>query len=164
MSYSSSINQTTYLRVYGYSGDTNVYDISITTDLPGGGQSFETVAVTMNNITNATLQFSGLTVGDSYLYNYTTYQSINNGSEYWGTSLNGSFNATGTTMMVNVTVQSGMDYESQFCVVSELKNSAGVPYNSAFDCTYIEMIETVVTSSTTDNTSYEPHHKYRLYA
>ncbi|MAM36280.1 MAG: hypothetical protein CL988_03830, partial [Euryarchaeota archaeon] len=149
MSYSSSINQTTYLRVYGYSGDTNVYDISITTDLPGGGQSFETVAVTMNNITNATLQFSGLTVGDTYLYNYTTYQSINNGSEYWGTSLNGSFNATGTTMMVNITVQSGMEYESQFCVVSELKNSAGVPYNSAFDCIYIEMIETVVTSSTT---------------
>ena len=149
MSYTSTINQSTYLQVFGYSGDTNVYAISITTNLPGGGQSFENVDVTMNNITNATLEYSGLTVGDTYLYNYTTYQSINNGSEYWGTSLNGSFNATGTTMMVNVTLASGMDYESQFCVVSELKDSSGNPYNSGFDCIYIEMIQTEVTSSTT---------------
>ena len=44
----ATANQTTYLDVYGYSGATNTYDIEITTDNPGGGQSgesFETVDV-----------------------------------------------------------------------------------------------------------------------
>jgi len=42
------VNQTTYLDVYPWTFGTttfagNTYDIEITTDNPGGGQTFETV-------------------------------------------------------------------------------------------------------------------------
>ena len=63
MSYTSFTNQTSYVDVYGFSGATNVYSIEITTDLPGGGQSFETVSVEATTLTNATIEVDGITSG-----------------------------------------------------------------------------------------------------
>ena len=145
----SSSNQTTHLQVYGYSGDTNVYDISITTSLPGGGQTFESVAVTMNGTTNSLLEFSGLTVGNSYLYNHSSVQFFLNDSESWSAPTNGTVNATATTMLVNATMANPVMQESEYCSVSVLKDSTGAMLDEAGDCIYIEMLELSVTSSTT---------------
>ena len=149
MTVTSTSNQTTYLQVFGYSGDTNVYDISITTNLPGGGQSFESVYVTMNNVTHSTLEFNGLTVGDTYLYNHSTVQAYNNGTESWSASTNATLNATATTMLVNITSAGPIMSESEFCTVSSMKDSTGAMLDEDWDCTYIEILEVGVTSSTT---------------
>ena len=60
MQVTATVNQTTYVDVYGWQGATNTYDIEITTDNPGGGQAFESVDVAITNTTHATLSFSGL--------------------------------------------------------------------------------------------------------
>ena len=57
MQVTAQVNQSTYIEVYGWSGATNVYDIEITTDNPGGGQAFESVDVSIINTTHATLDF-----------------------------------------------------------------------------------------------------------
>ncbi len=145
----SSSNQTTHLQVYGYSGATNVYDISVTTNLPGGGQTFESVEVTMNGTTNSLLEFSGLTVGNSYLYNHSSVQFFLNDSESWSAPTNGTVNATATTMLVNATMANPVMQESEYCSVSVLKDSTGAMLDEAGDCIYIEMLELSVTSSTT---------------
>ena len=49
-----------------HSGATNVYDIEITTDNPGGGQAFETVEVTKVDKNVSSIMMTGLTVGTSY--------------------------------------------------------------------------------------------------
>jgi len=77
------LNQTTYINVYGYSSATNTYDIEITTDNPGGGQSFETVEVFILNTSQATLSFSGLTNNTSYNYNYSYGQMLLDDSVSW---------------------------------------------------------------------------------
>ncbi|MGB0313888.1 MAG: hypothetical protein ACPGDD_08375, partial [Poseidonia sp.] len=97
MQVTAQVNQSTYIEVYGWSGATNVYDIEITTDNPGGGQAFESVDVSIINTTHATLDFSGLTNGTTYNYNYTYGQLHLDNDEHWGMTTNGSFNATGTT-------------------------------------------------------------------
>ena len=75
MQVTAQVNQSTYIEVYGWSGATNVYDIEITTDNPGGGQAFESVDVSIINTTHATLDFSGLTNGTTYNYNTRTGNS-----------------------------------------------------------------------------------------
>lgn len=149
MTVTSTSNQTTYLQVYGFSGATNVYDISITTNLPGGGQSIESVSVTMNGTTGSMIEFTGLTIGDTYLYNHSNVQFFLNDTESWSTSTNGNFTATATTMMANVTSVSPLMQESDYCSVSVLKDSTGIMIDEDADCTYIEMLEAYVTSSTT---------------
>ena len=149
MTVTSTSNQTTYLQVYGYSGATNIYAISITTDLPGGGQSFQSVSVTMANTTHSMLEFTGLTVGDSYLYNHSTVQFLLNDTESWSTSTNGTVNATAATMMANITSAAPMMVESEFCSTSVLKDSMGSMLDEDADCIYIEILEASTTSSTT---------------
>ena len=149
MTVTATSNQTTHLQVYGYMGATNVYDISVTTNLPGGGQSFESVFVTMNNLTHSTLEFSGLTVGTSYLYNSSSVQYFMNGTELWSAPNNGSLNSTATTMMVNTTLSGPIMEESEYCSVSILKDSIGAMLSEDADCIYIELLETYTTSSTT---------------
>ena len=141
-------NQTTYIRVYGYSGDTNVYDIEITTDNPGGGQSFETVNVGITNTTHATLSFSGLTSGVTYGYNHTYGQIHLDGDEYWGVSTSGTFNATNTTHEINITV-AATNNESTMVVSSTLFDASGSTLNTDSDELYLEMVQIEVTSSTT---------------
>ena len=97
-------NQTTYINVYGFSGATNTYDIEITTDNPGGGQSAELIDVSVVNTTHASLTFSGLTVGTTYGYNHSHGQIHLDGNAYAGGSSSGSFNATATTQTVNVSI------------------------------------------------------------
>ncbi|MBL6887063.1 MAG: thrombospondin type 3 repeat-containing protein [Candidatus Poseidonia sp.] len=148
MQYTSSINQTTYVNVYGFFSATNTYDIEITTDNPGGGQSFETVDVFITNTSHATLSFSGLTNNTSYNYNYSYGQMLLDNNESWATSTNGTFNTTGTTHSLNITIQATM-IESVLMVSSTLSDASGSPLDSDMNEYYIEMVEIATTSSTT---------------
>ena len=58
MTVSATLTQATYVRVYGYSGAINTYDIEITTDQPGGGGSFTSVVPTVVNETTTDLSCS----------------------------------------------------------------------------------------------------------
>jgi len=148
MQVTASTNQSTYVRVYGYSGSTNTYTIEITTDNPGGGQSGEFVEVSIINTTHATLSFSGLTNGTTYNYNHTYGQVHLDGDAYWGSSVNGSFNATNTTHEVNISV-AATNNESSLLVSATLFDATGAALNSNTDTLYIEMVEIEATSSTT---------------
>ena len=66
MTVTAQSNITSFIEVYGYSGATNVYDIEITTNNPGGGQAFETVEVTTLDKNVSSIMMTGLTVGSSY--------------------------------------------------------------------------------------------------
>ena len=106
--YTALSNFTAYFKVYHYASFgggvlTNNYDISLTTNLPGGGQSFQSVTVTMNGTTDSMLEFTGLTIGDTYLYNHSNVQFFLNDTESWSMPSNGNFSATATTMMANAT-------------------------------------------------------------
>ena len=153
MSYTSTVNQTTYITVYGWSGATNTYDIEITTNLPGGGQSMENIDVATTGLTSATLTFSGLSIGTTYNYNYSSAQVINSGTNYWSNSTNMSFNATATTMVYNVTVPQPLSIESEYYIFSYFKDSVGgyIAYDD--DYTYIEMVEVTTSSSSTGEIS-----------
>ena len=149
MTVTSTSNQTTFLQVFGYFGSTNIYAISITTNLPGGGQSFESVSVTMNGTTDSMLEFTGLTIGDTYLYNHSNVQFFLNDTESWSAPTNGTLNATATTMMANATSTNLVMQESEYCSVSVLKDATGAMLDEDGDCIYIEMLEAYVISSTT---------------
>ena len=145
-------NQTTYIDVYPYLGlgtttFANTYDIEISTDNPGGGQTFERVEVTLHNTTNATLAFSGLTAGVTYNYNHTFGQEFIDTSQVWNTSTSGSFNATGTTHAVNISVQATTG-ESAMMAYASLSDSSGTMLDNDMDSLYIETLVTTVTSST----------------
>ena len=148
MQVTATANQTTFVDVYGWQSATNTYDIEITTDNPGGGQSAESVEVSIINTTHATLSFSGLTNGTTYSYNHTYGQLHLDDDEYWATSSNGSFNATNSTHEINITV-AATNNESTLLVSSTLYDAAGTPVNSDMDMLYIEMVEIEATSSTT---------------
>ena len=148
MQVTATANQTTFVDVYGWQSSTNTYDIEITTDNPGGGQSAESVEVSIINTTHATLSFSGLTNGTTYSYNHTYGQLHLDDDEYWATSSNGSFNATNSTHEINITV-AATNNESTLLVSSTLYDAAGTPVNSDMDMLYIEMVEIEATSSTT---------------
>ena len=141
-------NQTTYLDVYGWQGATNVYSIEITTDNPGGGQSFQSVDVSIINTTHATLSFSGLTNGTTYGYNHTYGQVHLDEDQFWGPSTSGNFTANGTTHTVNITVAATAN-ESEFLVAASLFDASGNQLHSDLDSMYIEMVEIEATSSTT---------------
>ncbi|MGB1099224.1 MAG: hypothetical protein ACPG34_08120, partial [Poseidonia sp.] len=148
MQVTAQVNQSTYIEVYGWSGATNVYDIEITTDNPGGGQAFESVDVSIINTTHATLDFSGLTNGTTYNYNYTYGQLHLDNDEHWGMTTNGTFNATGTTHSINITTMATHN-ESSFLVRATLFDATGAALNTDTDELYIEMVEIEATSSTT---------------
>ncbi len=154
--YTATSNFTAYFKVYHYSsfGSTgtiaNVYDIEISTDNPGGGQSFSTIDVTMNNLTNVTLEMTGLTVGDTYQYEF--YQSFENGinSSITNQLTQGpySFVATSTSETVNYTI-SGGDIEGYYSVSANLSDNLGARLSSNVDSIYKEMLILDTTSSTT---------------
>ena len=148
MQVTATANQTTHIEVYGWSGATNVYDIEITTDNPGGGQTFESVEVSIINTTHATLDFSGLTNGTTYNYNHTYGQLHLDDDDHWGMTTNGSFNATGTTHSINITTMATHN-ESSFLVSATLFDATGAVLNTDTDELYIEMVEIEATSSTT---------------
>ena len=109
MQVTATANQTTFLDVYpwtfGATTFANTYDIEITTDNPGGGQTFETVQVNLINSTSATLSFSGLTSGTTYGYNHTYGQEYMDGTQTWANSTSGTFTANGTTHALSFSVQ-----------------------------------------------------------
>ncbi|RJU84000.1 MAG: hypothetical protein DWB99_00955, partial [Candidatus Poseidoniales archaeon] len=152
--YTATTNFTAYLKVYLYSFGTvttgNTYDIEISTDNPGGGQSFSTIDVTMNNLTNVTLEMTGLTVGDTYQYEF--YQSFENGMNesitYQLAQGPYSFVATSTSETVNYTI-SGGDIEGYYSVSANLSDNLGARLSSDIDSIYKELLIIDTTSSTT---------------
>ena len=152
MTYFSSSNQTTYVDVYGWSSATNVYDIEISTDLPGGGQSFETISVEASNLTTSMVEVDGITSGTNYTIRTTTTQFFMNGSSLAGAATATNFTANGTTYNMTATVPSPTMVESDYCVTVELFDASGsLSFDS--DCTYIEMLESSVLSTTTGSHS-----------
>jgi len=153
MSYTATVNQTTYITVYGWSSATNTYDIDITTNNPGGGQSMESVEVISTSLTTASVTFSGLSIGTNYNYNYSSAQVMLDGSISWSNPTNVSFNATATTMTYNVSVSQPQSVESEYYIVSFFKDSNGGHIASDSDYTYIEMVELATSSSSTGEIS-----------
>ncbi|MCH1410890.1 MAG: hypothetical protein L7U48_02275, partial [Candidatus Poseidoniaceae archaeon] len=146
----ASLTQATYVRVYGYSGAINTYDIEITTDLPGGGQSFTGVVPSVINTTSTALSMNGLTNGSAYSVNLSLDQEFMNGtvlSTSLGT-LNLTANGTGhNATMTHVSAAVGM--ESEVCVVAELFDANGTYISAGQDCYVFEVLVVEATSSTT---------------
>ncbi|HII18560.1 MAG TPA: hypothetical protein HA311_04310, partial [Candidatus Poseidoniaceae archaeon] len=146
----ASLTQATYVRVYGYSGAINTYDIEITTDLPGGGQSFTGVVPSVINTTSTALSMNGLTNGSAYSVNLSLDQELMNGtvlSTSLGT-LNLTANGTGhNATMTHVSAAVGM--ESEVCVVAELFDANGTYISAGQDCYFFEVLVVEATSSTT---------------
>ena len=150
-SYTATSNFTSYLRVYFYQFSTwtsPVYDIELSTNLPGGGQSMESVYVNIVNDTDAMLTFSGLTAGTTYGYNHTYGQVDLNESWTWATSTNGTFNATNTTHTMNISIQAA-PAEGELLVFASLFDAVGVTLDTDYDELEFVMVEGSVTSSTT---------------
>ena len=89
-----------------------------------------------------------MTNGTTYNYNHTYGQVHLDGDAYWGSSVNGSFNATNTTHEVNISV-AATNNESSLLVSATLFDATGAALNSNTDTLYIEMVEIEATSSTT---------------
>lgn len=152
MQVTASVNQTTYIEVYGWSGATNTYGIDITTDNPGGGQTFETVTVNMVNTSFSTLSFNGLTNGTTYQYNHSYGHEYLDGSFSWSTSVTGNFTANGTTHAMNITTQAASG-EGDMYVMASLLSATGTYLHADVETTYIESVEAAVTSSTSGDIS-----------
>ena len=150
-SFTATSNFTSYLKIFLYpfsTGTANVYDIELSTDQPGGGQSFESVDVTLMNTTNGMLSFSGLTANITYNYNFSVGQMLLDDTESWGNSTTGSFNATNTTHSLNFTYSAQM-IESLLMVSSNLFDASNSSLDSDTAELYIEMLQIQATSSTT---------------
>lgn len=150
MSVLASTAQSTYVQVYGYSGAINTYDIEITTDLPGGGQSFTSVVPTVVNETTTDLTLSGLTNGSSYSVDLYLEQDLMNGtvlSSYLGT-LNHTANGSGHNATVTHNA-SAVGMESEVCILAELYDGNGTYVSAGNDCYFFEVLVVEATSSTT---------------
>ena len=150
MSFVATTNVLSYIEVYtlGFSGSN--YNIEITTDNPGGGQTFTGLDVTMNNLTNMSIELTGLVVGDNYQYSYNdefTYASNSTTVPltYYGPF---SFTATATTQTFNHTLL-GVNIEGEYEVSASLADASGSVLNIDSDSFYYETLVVETTSSTT---------------
>ncbi|MEC8266021.1 MAG: hypothetical protein VXZ95_00845, partial [Candidatus Thermoplasmatota archaeon] len=150
MTVSATLTQATYVRVYGYSGAINTYDIEITTDQPGGGGSFTSVVPTVVNETTTDLTLSGLTNGSAYSVNLSFEQLLANGTTLT-TSLGGlNHTANGTGHNATMThIAAAISMESDVCIVAELYDANGTFVSSGQDCYFFEVLVVEATSSTT---------------
>ena len=154
--YTATTNFTAYFVVYHYTvfGTTgavsNVYDVEISTDNPGGGQSLSYIDVTMNNLTNVTLKMTGLIVGDTYQYDYyTQVDYTDNGTVVTQPTIGPyTFTATATSKTVNYTIPVS-EVEGDYSVVANLYDSSGSMLHFNSDSLYQEVVITETTSSTT---------------
>ena len=153
--YTATTNFTAYFVVYHYSGLggtslANSYDVEISTDNPGGGQSFTTIEVTMNNMTSLTLAMNDLTVGDTYQYEYFNMVIYDNNNTFATDPVIGpySFVATATTETVNYTIPGGIT-EGEYATIATLYDSTGAVLHSDTDSIYQEVVIAQSTSSTT---------------
>ena len=136
MTVSATLTQATYVRVYGYSGAINTYDIEITTDLPGGGQSFTSVVPTVVNETTTDLVFSGLTNGSAYSVDLSFEQLLVNGTVLTTAlgGLNHTANGTGHNATMTHIAAAIVHMESDVCIVAELYDANGTFVSSGQDC------------------------------
>lgn len=152
MTHTSFTNRTSYIDVYGYSGATNVYSIEISTDLPGGGQSFEVVSLSQTSLTSTTAEVDGLTSGTNYSLVYSATQSFMNGTSSTSSSNIMNFTANGTMYNTTLTVPAPVMIESNYCVEATLSDASGT-LSFDLECSVIEMLQSTVLSSTTGSHS-----------
>jgi len=153
--YTAGSNFTAYFVVYHYSSfssgaTANSYDMEISTDNPGGGQSFSSIEVTMNNLTSFSIEMSGLVVGDNYQYDYYTEVDYLSNSTSIASPVMGpySFTATATSEVINLT-SSGGDIEGLYFVEAKLYDAVGIELDEDGDEIYKEVLVVETTSSTT---------------
>ena len=153
--YTANTNFTAYFVVYHYSSFAtgavaNTYDVEISTDNPGGGQSISSIEVTMNNLTSFTIEMDGLVVGDNYQYDYYTEVDYLSNSTSIASPVMGpySFTATATSEVINLT-SSGGDIEGLYFVEAKLYDASGIELDEDDDEIYKEVLVTETTSSTT---------------
>ena len=149
MQVTATANQTTYVDVFGWLGATNTYDIEITTDNPGGGQSLELAYVNIFNDTNATVSFAGLQSNTTYNYTTVLTQSMIGNTSVSYSLGNGTFNSSNSSTYsfdVNYTLDSN---ESTLEIVTLLYDANGVLITTGSDEFEIEMLVVDATSSTT---------------
>ena len=154
--YTATSNFTAYFVVYHYSsfGSTgaisNVYDVEISTDNPGGGQSLSYIDVTMNSLTNVTIEMTGLTVGDTYEYDYYTFVEYTDNGTSISQPATGpyTFTATSTTETVNYTIPAS-EIEGDYWVGANLFDATGSLIHFSEDSIYQEVVVAETTSSTT---------------
>ena len=150
MSVTAQSNITSFIEVYGYSGATNVYDIEITTNNPGGGQAFETVEVTKLDKNVSSIMMTGLTVGSSYQLELEVENRV---VSTWPNYTIDTYNpititANNTVEFYNVTYPI-TESEGLFVMVAYLYDSSGNTMLSAGgDGYYYEKLQSVVQSST----------------
>ena len=167
MQWTATTNTFTYVRIYtlGFSGSN--YNLEITTDNPGGGQSFTNIDVEMNNLTNFTIEVNGLTVGDTYEYTYSSQVFIEYNLTFDNRTTLGpySFTATNTTQYFNHTVPAG-DLEAYYNITATLFDASGAVIQSDTDSIYQEVIINEATSSTTGDifaTNLSVGQQYSIY-
>ena len=154
--YTATSNFTAYFVVYHYSsfGSTgaisNVYDVEISTDNPGGGQSLSYVDVMMNSLTDITIEMTGLVVGDTYEYDYyTEVEYVDNGTIVSQATMGPyTFTATATSEIVNYTIPAS-EVEGDYSVVVNLYDATGSMLHFNSDSIYQEVVVAETTSSTT---------------
>ena len=155
--YTATTNSTNYFKVYHYSSFpsgavSNVYDVEITTDLPGGGQTIESLGVTQTSLTSSEVDVSGLTSGTNYTVSYSSYQDFMNGTRSTSTSNTVPFTANGTQYNTTLTVQNPVMIESEYCTSVSLSDASGV-LSTDVDCTIIELLISSVLSTTSGSHS-----------
>jgi len=128
--YTATTNTTNYFKVYHYSSFSsgavsNVYDIEITTDLPGGGQSMESIDVYQTTLTSSTAEMIGLTSGTNYSVTYSVDQTYINGTTLTSPSSTMNFTANGTAYNTTFTLQSPIMVESEYCIDVTLSDASG---------------------------------------
>jgi hypothetical protein len=155
--YTATTNTTNYFKVYHYSSFSsgavsNVYDIEITTDLPGGGQSMESIDVYQTTLTSSTAEMIGLTSGTNYSVTYSVDQTYINGTTLTSPSSTMNFTANGTAYNTTFTLQSPIMVESEYCIDVTLSDASGfLSFDS--ECTMIEVLQSTVLSSTSGSYS-----------
>ena len=155
--YTATTNSTNYFMVYHYSSFgsgsvSNIYDIELTTDLPGGGQTIESIEVTPTSLTASTVEMNGLTSGTNYSVTSSAYQNFLNGSTSTSPSSTMNFTANGTAYNTTLTLQSPMMVESEYCTDVALSDATGVLALDT-ECTTIEILQSTVLSSTSGSHS-----------
>ena len=150
MSFVATTNVLSYIEVYtlGFSGSN--YDIEITTDNPGGGQTFSELDVVMNNLTSVSIEMSGLVVGDNYQYEYADVFVYSSNGTTITNPPNGpfSFTASATTESLSFPLV-GTSIEGYYGVSATLYDASGSFLNTDSDSIYYETLVTDTTSSTT---------------
>ena len=95
----------------------------------------------MNNLTDITIEMTGLIIGDTYEYDYfTEVDYVDNNTVVTQSSMGPySFTATSTSEIVNYTIPSS-EVEGDYSIVANLYDASSSLLNSNSDSIYQEVV------------------------